>query len=157
LRLVLGEQGLGQEPDGSHGRLQLVADVRHEVTPDVSEAATFGHVVDDRDHPESALAIVDAFGANNESAPGRPVQLEHPFLVSAGRCRCEELFDGLGSERVPVAASDESDGPAVAEHVSPRSSVMSTAWGRVSRARRSRMASELSSATGLGCAVGGAL
>ena len=53
---------------------------------------------------------------NHESASGWPVQFEHPFLVSAGRRCGEELLDCLGRERVPMAASDERDGFAVAEH-----------------------------------------
>ena len=36
--------------------------------------------------------------------------------MSAGCRRGEELFDGLGRERVPMAASDERDRFAVAEH-----------------------------------------
>ena len=116
LRLVLGEQCLGEQAEGSHRGLQLVADVRHEVPPDVLEPAALGYVLDDRDHSEGALAVVDAVRPNHQGSPGRAVQLEHTLLVGAGRGLGEQLVDGLGGERIPVAAPHECDGLAVAEH-----------------------------------------
>ena len=54
--------------------------------------------------------------ANHQGASRRPVQLQHPLLVSARRRCGEELLDGLGGERVAMPASDEGDGFAVPEH-----------------------------------------
>ena len=116
LRLVLGEQCLGEQAEGTHRGLQLVADVGDEVPPDVLEPAALGDVVDDRDHAERALAVVDALGAHDERASGRAVQLEHSLLARPGRRLGEQLVDGLGGERVPVTAAHERDGLAVAEH-----------------------------------------
>ena len=116
LRLVLDEERLGEEADGPHGRLQLVADVGDEVAADVLEAPALGDVVDDGDDPEGALAVVDALCAHDKRAPWRAVELEHPLLARAWRSRGEELLDRLGGDGVAVAAAHERDGLAVAEH-----------------------------------------
>ena len=58
-RVRLADQGLGQQPEGAHGGLQLVADVGHEVAADLLEAPALGDVVDDGDHPEGAPPVVD--------------------------------------------------------------------------------------------------
>ena len=57
---VSAEQGLCEQAERAHRRLQLVADVGDEVAPDLLETAPFGDVVDDGDHSERPLAVVDA-------------------------------------------------------------------------------------------------
>ena len=116
LGLVLRQQRLCEEPDSSHRRLQLVAYVRNEIAPDILEAPPFGHIVDDRDHPESALAVVDALGTHDKGATGRPVKLKQTLLAGARRGCGQELLDRLGGDRVAVATPDEGDRFAVAEH-----------------------------------------
>ena len=115
LRLVLRKQRLGKQPDRAHGRLQLVTDVRDEVTPDVFEAAALRYVLDDGNQPEGALAVVDALRTHDQGPTRRAVKLEHTFIRGPRRRRGDELFDRLSCESVPMPASDERDGLAVAE------------------------------------------
>ncbi len=111
----LRHQRLGQQPEGAHRCLQLVAHVGHEVTADLLEAPAFGDVVDDGDHPEGAPAVVDQLGPHGQGPPGRPVEVE--CLV--GRARLprvsQELDHSRRRQRVTVASTHEADGAGVAE------------------------------------------
>ena len=53
-RVVFVEQGVGQHDERTDRRLQLMADVGHEVAPDGVDALLFGDVVDDGDGAEDA-------------------------------------------------------------------------------------------------------
>ena len=55
-RVALDEQRLGEQPEGAHRRLQLVAHVGDEVAADLLEAPPLRDVLDDRDDAERAGA-----------------------------------------------------------------------------------------------------
>jgi len=56
--------------------LELVADVGHEVTPDLFESPPFRDVLDHRDHAERPPTVVDEPGPDGECAPRRSIQIE---------------------------------------------------------------------------------
>ena len=65
-------QGLGQEAERAHRRLELVAHVGHEVAPDLLEAAALRNVLNERDDTEGPAPVVDLAGADLQGATGGP-------------------------------------------------------------------------------------
>ena len=57
--VALELQGLGEQSERPHGRLQLVTDVGDEVAANVFEAPALGDVFDDGEHAERATPVVD--------------------------------------------------------------------------------------------------
>ena len=72
----LRDEGLGQEAQRAHRRLELVAHVGHEVAADLLEPAPFRDVLDERDHPERPAAVIDLARPHLQRAAGRSVQVE---------------------------------------------------------------------------------
>ena len=70
------DQRLGQQAQRAHRRLELVADVGHEVAADLLEPAALRDVLDERDDPERPAPVVDLAGAHLQRAPGRAVEVE---------------------------------------------------------------------------------
>ena len=92
LGVGLGHEGLGQQAQRAHRRLELVADVGHEVAPDLLEPPALGDVLDERDHAQWPPAVVDLAGADLEGAPGRAVQIERAL----GRPLVPRVLEQLG-------------------------------------------------------------
>ena len=148
LGVGLGHEGLGQQPQRAHRRLELVADVGHEVAPDLLEPPGLGDVLDQRDDAQRPPAVVDLAGAHLERAPGRTVQVERALGRPLVPGVLEQLGHRLGGQGVAVAAHHERVGPAVAVDHGPVLVAEHDALGeRVEAERRSRMASELASVT----------
>ncbi len=97
----LRDQGLGQESEGAHGRLELVADVGHEVAADLLEAAPLRDVLDEGDHTERPPAVVDLAGADLQGAPGRAVQVERALGRALVPGVLEDVGHRLGGQGVP--------------------------------------------------------
>ena len=76
LGVGLRDERLGEQAQRAHRRLELVADVGHEVAPDLLEPAALRDVLDQRDHPERPAAVVDLAGPHLQRAPRRPVEVE---------------------------------------------------------------------------------
>ena len=110
----LGDQRLGQQSEGAHRRLELVADVGHEIAADLFEPPALRHVLNERDDPEGTAAVVDLAGPHLESAAGRTVEVEGAL----GRALVPGVLEYLGhrlcSEGVTVAADHQRVGPSVA-------------------------------------------
>ena len=115
LGVGLDGQGLGQQAEGADRRLQLVADVGHEVAPDLLEAATFGDVLDDGDDPERPAPVVDEPGAHGQGLPGWAVEVEGALGGTLLPGVLEQLGDGLGGQGVAVPVVHQGHGPGVAE------------------------------------------
>ena len=114
LGVGLRDQGLGQQAQGAHRRLELVADVRDEVAADLLEPAALRDVLDQRDHAERAAAVVDLARPHLQCAPGRPVEVERALGRSLVPGVLQDLGDGLGGQGVTVAADHQGVGAAVA-------------------------------------------
>ena len=114
LGVGLADQGLGQQAQGAHRCLQLMADVGHEVPADLLEAAALRDVVDHGDDPEGPAAVVDQPGPHGQGPAGRPVEIEGALGGPLVPGVLEQLGDRLGRQGVPVAAGHEGVGPAVA-------------------------------------------
>ena len=72
LGVGLGDQGLGQQPEGAHGGLELMAHVGHEVPPDLLEAAALRDVLDQGDDAERPPPVVDLTGPHWRVRRGGP-------------------------------------------------------------------------------------
>ena len=85
----LGKQRLGEKPERTHRRLQLVADVGDEVPADFLEPTPLGDVIDDGDDPERPLAVVDGLrsGPTMSGAAGRKARGCAPRKHPATSCR----------------------------------------------------------------------
>ena len=114
LGIGLGDQRLGQQPERAHRRLELVADVGHEVAPDLLEPAPLRDVLDQRDHAQGTTAVVDLAGPHLQRAPRRTVEVEGAFGRTLVPGVLEQLGDRLGGQGVAVAADHQGVGPAVA-------------------------------------------
>ena len=100
--VVLGEQRLGQQRQRADRRLQLVADVGHEVAAHRFEPAAVGDVVDDREPADGAAVVVERHRRDDERAPGRAEQVERPPSADTLSRLGEQLVDGGGHERLAV-------------------------------------------------------
>ena len=114
LGVGLGDEGLGQQAQRAHRRLELVADVGHEVAADLLEPAALRDVLDERDHAERPAAVVDLAGPHLQRAPGRPVEVERALGRSLVPGVLEDLGHRLGGQGVAVAADHQGVGAAVA-------------------------------------------
>ena len=101
-------------PEGAHGRLELVADVGHEVAADLLEPASLRDVLNEGDDPERAAPVVDLAGAYLQCAPGRAVEVEGALRRALVPGVLEDVGHRLGGEGVTLAAHHEGVGPAVA-------------------------------------------
>ena len=110
----LVHQRLGQEAEGAHGGLELVADVGDEVSAHVVEATPLGDVLDHGDHAEGAAAVVDQRGVDAQGAPGRSVELEGLLGLALVPGLGEEVGDRLGGEGVAATALHHRGGHRVA-------------------------------------------
>ena len=79
LGIGLGDESLGQQSERAHGRLELVADVGHEVAADLLEPAPFRDVLNEGDDAQRPPAVVDLAGPHLQRAPRRPVEIEGAF------------------------------------------------------------------------------
>ena len=100
----LGDQCLGQQAQGAHRRLELVADVGHEVAADLFEPASLGDVLDEGDDPERAAAVVDLAGPHLQGAPGRAVEIERALGRALVPGVLEQLGHRLGGQGVAMPA-----------------------------------------------------
>ena len=114
LGVGLGHQGLGQQPQRAHRRLELVAHVGHEVAADLLEAPAFRDVLDQRDHARGPAPVVDLAGPHLEGAAGRSVEVEGALGRTLVPGVLENLGHRLGGQGVTVAADHQGVGPAVA-------------------------------------------
>ena len=114
LGVGLGHQGLGQQAERAHRRLELVADVGHEVAADLLEPAALGDVLYQRDDAQGPPAVVDLAGSHLQGAPRWAVQIERALGRALVPGLLEQLGHGLSGQRVAVAADHERVGPAVA-------------------------------------------
>ena len=135
-------------PMRAHGGLQLVAHVGDEVAADLLEAPALGHVVDGGDHPERAPAVVDQLRATRPGcgAAGRRGRASCAPSPVSRRRRAGRRRPGRPARRRGGRPSARRRG-ALRNTTVPFSSHTMTPWGSVSRARRSRMASDEDSAT----------
>ncbi len=114
LRIGLGDERLGQQPERAHRRLQLVAHVGDEVAADLFEATALGDVLDQCDDTEGAAAVVDLAGPHLERAAGRAVEIERAFRGTLVPRVLEYLGHRLCGEGITVAADHKGVGAAVA-------------------------------------------
>ncbi len=110
----LRDQRLGQEPERADGRLELVAHVGHEVTADLFEPAALGNVLNERDDPEGAAAVVDLARPHLQRAPGRAVEIERALRRAFVPGALQQLGHRLRGQGVAVAADHEGVGAPVA-------------------------------------------
>ena len=101
-------------PERAHRRLELVADVGHEVAADLLEPAALRDVLDQRDHAERPAAVVDLARPHLQRAPGRPVEVERALGRSLVPGVLQDLGHRLGGQGVTVAADHQGVGAAVA-------------------------------------------
>ena len=137
LRVVLGLERLGEEPDGPDRRLQLVADVGHEVGAHRLEAAALGDVVD---HGHGRAAQLDSSGAvvittTRRGGPKRSIVRLAGSPRSAESTRSATAASTSASE---CRAATKASAAALRSTTEPVSSTMSTAWGSASSASCSR-------------------
>ena len=114
-RVGLDGEGLGQQAEGADRGLELVADVGHEVPPDLLEAPTLGHVLDDGDDPEWPASVVDQPGPHGQRLAGRPVEVERPLGGPVLPGVLQQLGHRLGGQGIAVAVVHQGHGPGVAE------------------------------------------
>ena len=114
LGVGLGDQGLGQQAERAHRRLELVADVGHEVAADLLEPAALGDVLYQRDDTQGPPAVVDLAGPHLQGPARWAVQIEGALGRALVPGLLEQLGHGLSGQRVAVAADHERVGPAVA-------------------------------------------
>ena len=92
-----------------------MADVGHEVAPDLFESPALRNVFDDGDHPERPPAVVDEPGTHSKCLPGRSVQVERALCRPLLPGVLQELGHRLGGERVTVPVVHEGHGAGIAE------------------------------------------
>ena len=114
LGIGLGDERLGQQAERAHRRLELVADVGHEVAADLLEPAALRDVLDERDDAERPAAVVDLAGPHLEGAPGRAVEVERALGRTLVPGVLEHLGHRLGGQGIAVAADHQGVGAAVA-------------------------------------------
>ena len=101
-------------PMRPHRRLELVADVGHEVAAGGVEPPPLGDVVD---HGQGA--VVERHGGDDQRAARRAEQLDGSIAGHPGQRLGHQLVDRGGHQRVAVAGIGERLGHAVAEHHRP--------------------------------------
>ncbi len=110
----LGDERLGQQPEGAHGRLELVADVGHEIAADLLEPAPLRDVLDERDHAQRSPAVVDLAGPHLQGPSRRSVEIERALGRALVPGVLEQFGHRLGGQGVAVPADHQGVGPAVA-------------------------------------------
>ncbi len=121
-RIVLRQERLRQQPERTDRRLELVADVGHEVAPHRLEPAPVRDVVDRDEHTEAHPARRQGDRAEHERAPRRAEQVHGPLQVrrrvggvGRGRGPGRQLADRLFHQRVAVPCREVGAGHIVGE------------------------------------------
>ena len=110
----IGER-LGEQRQCAHRRLQLMADIRHEVRPHCIEPGTFGDVRDGGDRPTR----LGGLGVNEQHACWWAEQVERLTSFLALQSRLEQALNRLVHDDVTMACAGRMSGHAVAHHHKP--------------------------------------